>query len=91
MAGVKRPAKAKPDGEKAPAKKPRVKKPSPYVWPGVRVIDPFTGKPFHFFLQRRRLKPGNIPLADIRRAVRQVRDERLARERAAAEAGAAPE
>jgi hypothetical protein len=87
MAGVKRPTGGKPTAKK-PAK-PAAKKPRKKPAPDVR-IDPFTGQPFPLILHRLPGK-GKIDPKVIRAAVIKVRDERLARERAAAEAGRTPE
>lgn len=87
MAVAKKPVAKKAAGTNGTAKKGAVKgksKPSVYKWPGVWMTDPDTGEMYQLFLHRPTGK-GTIPLKDLRAAVRKVRDERLAREKVAAE------
>lgn len=90
MATAKKIGPKRPAGKNGAVKKPPKKaKPSAFKWPGVWVTDPETGERFRLFLRRLPGK-GKIPLKDIRAAVRKVRDERLARERAATPADTEP-
>lgn len=85
--GAKKPGTKKAAGTNGAAKKSTTKgraKPSPRKWPGVWITDPITGEKFRLLVNPP-IRGGKIPLKDIRAAVRKVRDERLAREKAAAE------
>lgn len=82
MATTRKTGSKKPTAKNGAVKKaPKKSKPSVYKWPGVWVTDPETGEKFQLLLNRP-LGGGKIPLKDIRAAVRKVRDERLAREKA---------